>query len=154
MVRGFFRPVPYLAFPLYRNSASGNGTETRDTIYTEVNYLRTQYYNTISYEARILVWILYQVCINEKQICISEINLGKAGSYIQLRNFEYSFNTNRHRPGGLFGLYSVLFYIVLIIIVIIVIVVLLRFLFNVLFVMPVTLEHDFVKDAVSIYLHT
>jgi len=24
-----------LAFPLYRNSASGNGTETRDTIYTE-----------------------------------------------------------------------------------------------------------------------
>lgn len=35
MVRGFFRPVPYLAFPLYRNSASGNGTETRDTIYTE-----------------------------------------------------------------------------------------------------------------------
>ena len=37
MVRGFFRPVPYLAFPLYRNSASGNGTETRDTIYTEDN---------------------------------------------------------------------------------------------------------------------
>jgi hypothetical protein len=41
MVRGFFRPVPYLAFPLYRNSASGNGTETRDTIYTEDN--KTKY---------------------------------------------------------------------------------------------------------------
>ena len=35
MVRDFFRPVPYLTFPLCRNSASGNGTETRDTIYTE-----------------------------------------------------------------------------------------------------------------------
>jgi len=42
MVRGFFRPVPYLAFPLYRNSASGNGTETRDTIYAEDNKLGTQ----------------------------------------------------------------------------------------------------------------
>jgi hypothetical protein len=31
-VRGLFRPVPYLAFPLYHNSISGNGTETRDTI--------------------------------------------------------------------------------------------------------------------------
>ena len=31
-VRGLFRPVPYLAFPLYLNSISGNGTETRDTI--------------------------------------------------------------------------------------------------------------------------
>jgi hypothetical protein len=48
MVRVFFRPVPYLAFPLYRNSATGNGTETRDTIYTEDNKLSTQKYNTIS----------------------------------------------------------------------------------------------------------
>jgi hypothetical protein len=31
-----------LAFPLYRNSAMGNGTETRDTIYTEDNKLRAQ----------------------------------------------------------------------------------------------------------------
>lgn len=49
---------------------------------------------------------------------------------------------------------NTLIYIALVIIVIIVIVVLLRFLFNVLFVMPITLEHDFVKDAVSIYLPT
>ena len=81
MVRGFFRPVPYLAFPLYRNSASGNGTETRDTIYTEDNYLRTQEYNTISYEARILDWILYQVCVNKKWIYFTD-TLGKATSYI------------------------------------------------------------------------
>jgi hypothetical protein len=32
LVRGFFRPVPYLAFPLYRNSMKGNGTETHHTI--------------------------------------------------------------------------------------------------------------------------
>ncbi|HEX7258009.1 MAG TPA: hypothetical protein VF242_08100 [Nitrososphaeraceae archaeon] len=32
-VRGLFRPVPYLAFPLYHNNDSGNGTETRFTIY-------------------------------------------------------------------------------------------------------------------------
>jgi len=42
MVRGFFGPVPYLAFPIYHNIASGNGTETRDTIYTEDNKLSTQ----------------------------------------------------------------------------------------------------------------
>jgi hypothetical protein len=40
MVRGFSRPAPYLAFPLYRNSGSGNGTETRDTIYTEDNKVK------------------------------------------------------------------------------------------------------------------
>jgi len=48
---------------------------------------------------------------------------------------------------------NTLIYIALVIIVIIVIVVLLRFLFNVLLVMPVTLEHDYiVKYAASIYL--
>jgi hypothetical protein len=31
LVRGFFRPVPYLAFPLYLNSRTGNETETRRT---------------------------------------------------------------------------------------------------------------------------
>ena len=31
-LRGLFRPVPYLAYPLYLNSISGNGIETRDTI--------------------------------------------------------------------------------------------------------------------------
>lgn len=50
---------------------------------------------------------------------------------------------------------NTLVYIALVIIVIIVIVILLRFLFNVLFVMPVTLDHDFfVKYAASIYLPT
>ena len=48
MVRGFFRPVPYLAFPLYRNSASGNGTETRDTIYAEDNNYGAKKFNTIT----------------------------------------------------------------------------------------------------------
>ena len=48
MVSGFFRPAPYLAFPLYRNSASGNGTETRDIIYTGDNKVSTQWYNTIT----------------------------------------------------------------------------------------------------------
>ena len=48
MVRGFFRPVPYLAFPLYRNSASGNGTETRDTIYAEDNDHGAKKFNTIT----------------------------------------------------------------------------------------------------------
>jgi hypothetical protein len=48
---------------------------------------------------------------------------------------------------------NTLVYIALVIIVIIVIVILLRFLFNVLFVMPVTLEHDYIiKYAGSIYL--
>ena len=43
---------------------------------------------------------------------------------------------------------STLVYIALIIIVIIIIVVLLRFLFNVLFILPVTLEHDYsIKSA-------
>ena len=50
---------------------------------------------------------------------------------------------------------SSLVYIALVIIVIIVIVVSLRFLFNTLFVMPVTLEHEYlVKYATSIYLPT
>ena len=49
---------------------------------------------------------------------------------------------------------NTLIYIALVIIVIIVIVVLLRFLFNVLFMVPVTLEHDFVKGAVAIYFPT
>ena len=50
---------------------------------------------------------------------------------------------------------NTLIYIALIIIVIIVIVVLLRFLFNALFVMPMTLEHEFViKYATSLYLPT
>ena len=47
MVRGFFGPVPYLAFPLYRNSGSGNGTETRHTIYTEDDNDGILYYNRI-----------------------------------------------------------------------------------------------------------
>ena len=41
---------------------------------------------------------------------------------------------------------NTLLYIVLVIIVIIVIIVLLRFLFNVLFVAPVTMEHDILKQ--------
>jgi hypothetical protein len=50
---------------------------------------------------------------------------------------------------------STLVYIALVIIVIIVIVILLRFLFNALFVMPVTLEHEYViKYATSLYLPT
>jgi hypothetical protein len=50
---------------------------------------------------------------------------------------------------------STLIYIALIIIVIIVIVVLLRFLFNALFVMPVTLEHEYIiKYATSLNLPT
>ena len=50
---------------------------------------------------------------------------------------------------------STLVYIALVIIVIIVIVILLRFLFNALFVMPVTLEHEYViKYATSVYLPT
>jgi hypothetical protein len=50
---------------------------------------------------------------------------------------------------------STLVYIALVIIVIIVIVILLRFLFNALFVMPVTLEHEYViKYATSLYLST
>jgi hypothetical protein len=44
MVRGFFRPVPCLAFPLYRNSGPGNGTETRDTIYAEDDNVSILYY--------------------------------------------------------------------------------------------------------------
>ena len=48
---------------------------------------------------------------------------------------------------------STLIYIALVIIVIIIIVVLPRFLFNALFVMPVTLEHEYVlKYATSLYL--
>jgi hypothetical protein len=48
---------------------------------------------------------------------------------------------------------STLVYIALIIIVIIIIVVLLRFLFNAIFILPVTLEHDLVvKYATSMYL--
>lgn len=50
---------------------------------------------------------------------------------------------------------NTLVYIALVIIVIIIIVVLLRFLFNALFVMPVTLEHDYIiKYATSMYLPT
>ena len=49
---------------------------------------------------------------------------------------------------------NTLIYIALVIIVIIVIVVLLKFLFNVLFIMPVTLEHDFVKYVALMYLPT
>lgn len=50
---------------------------------------------------------------------------------------------------------STLIYIALVIIVIIIIVVLLRFLFNALFVMPVTIEHEYViKYATSLYLPT
>jgi amino acid transporter len=50
---------------------------------------------------------------------------------------------------------STLVYIALIIIVIIVIVVLLRFLFNALFVMPVTLEHEsIIRYATSLHLPT
>lgn len=50
---------------------------------------------------------------------------------------------------------STLVYIALVIIVIIIIVILLRFLFNALFVMPVTLEHEYViKYATSLYLPT
>jgi len=50
---------------------------------------------------------------------------------------------------------NTLIYIVIIIIVIIIIVLLLRFLFNALFVMPVTLEHEYViKYVASIYLPT
>ena len=46
-----------------------------------------------------------------------------------------------------------LIYVALVIIVLIVIVVSLRFLFNVLLVMPVTLDHEYVvKYAASIYL--
>ena len=47
---------------------------------------------------------------------------------------------------------NTLIYVALVIIVIIVIVVLLRFLFNVLFIIPVTSEHDLIKYAASIYL--
>jgi hypothetical protein len=40
LVKGFFWPVPYLAFPLYRNSRTGNGTETRHTIFAgDVNII-------------------------------------------------------------------------------------------------------------------
>jgi hypothetical protein len=50
---------------------------------------------------------------------------------------------------------STLVYIALVIIVIIVIVVLLRFLFNALFVMPVTLEHEYImRYATSLHLPT
>jgi hypothetical protein len=42
--KGFFRPVLCLAFPLYRNSGSGNGTETRDTIYAEDDNVSILYY--------------------------------------------------------------------------------------------------------------
>ena len=46
---------------------------------------------------------------------------------------------------------STLIYIALVIIVIIIIVILLRFLFNALFVMPVTLEHEYIiKYATSL----
>jgi len=48
MVRGFSRPAPYLAFPLYGNSASGYGTETRDTIYTEDNKSKDSIVYTIT----------------------------------------------------------------------------------------------------------
>lgn len=37
MVRGLFRPVPYLALPLYRNSARGTGPKPKTPIYTEDN---------------------------------------------------------------------------------------------------------------------
>lgn len=47
MVSGLFRPVPYLAIPLYRNSGSGNGTETRDSIYTEYDNRSILYYISI-----------------------------------------------------------------------------------------------------------
>ena len=48
-----------------------------------------------------------------------------------------------------------LVYIALVIIVIIVIVLLLRFLFSAIFIMPVTLEHDYViKYALPIHLPT
>jgi hypothetical protein len=50
---------------------------------------------------------------------------------------------------------STLVYIALIIIVIIVIVVLLRFLFNAIFIMPVTLEHEYImRYATSLHLPT
>jgi len=50
---------------------------------------------------------------------------------------------------------STLVYIALVIIVIIVIVVLLRVLFNALFVMPVTLEHEYImRYATSLHLPT
>ncbi|MGB8087753.1 MAG: hypothetical protein WCF07_15825, partial [Nitrososphaeraceae archaeon] len=39
-VRGSFRPVPYLAFPLYFNCATGNGTETRYTIFAGEQYYK------------------------------------------------------------------------------------------------------------------
>jgi hypothetical protein len=50
---------------------------------------------------------------------------------------------------------STLVYIALVIIVIIVIVVLLRFLFNAIFIMPVTLEHEYImRYATSLHLPT
>ena len=49
---------------------------------------------------------------------------------------------------------NTLVYIALVIIVIIIIVILLRFLFNVLFIMPVTLENALVKYVASTYLPT
>jgi hypothetical protein len=52
MARGFFRPAPFFsAFPLYRNSAVGNGAETRDTIYKEDNESKDSiiYYDYIWY---------------------------------------------------------------------------------------------------------
>ena len=50
---------------------------------------------------------------------------------------------------------STLVYIALIIIVIIIIVVLLRFLFNAILVMPVTLEHEYIlRYATSLHLPT
>ena len=50
---------------------------------------------------------------------------------------------------------STLVYIAIVIVVIIVIVVLLQTLFKVLFIMPVTLEHEYViKYATSLYLPT
>lgn len=47
---------------------------------------------------------------------------------------------------------NTLIYIAIIIIVIIIIVVLLRFLFNVLFVVPVTLEHEYLMKYTSAFL--
>jgi len=57
-VRGSFWPVPYLAFPLYLNCATGNGTETRYTILAGDYYHRqTLFKNAHSDSSLIMIKI-------------------------------------------------------------------------------------------------
>ena len=60
-VRGSFWPVPYLAFPLYLNCATGNGTETRYTIFAGDYYHRQALFKNAHYDSSFIMMKITQL---------------------------------------------------------------------------------------------